>query len=312
VGYVVQGIAISPDSKLLATCGTDELHVPLKAKTVPRMPDKPGMIVLWDLETLKPVQVLDGSKDCMSVAFSPDGKLVAGGRKYRGARVWNVKTGLDTNTLYEPGGGHQEVYVESILFSWDSRLLIYGAHDKARVWDLRTEELVWVIDDKTSRIRRVALKPNSNELATAGRDESILVFDIGIGRYVREVQVKIENRLEGTARYIWQVSYSPDGNYLACVDLNSDVWLFDTQAYKGEKVWNAELCTSFAFSDDGRFIALGGKKIALYELKSQKQVAELPGGQHLSFSPDGKTLITSGTDLQLNVWDVPTVLAKNG
>jgi WD40 repeat protein len=160
VGYVVRGLAVSPDSKLLATCGTDQMHVTkeimLERAKRKRLPKRPVMIVLWDLAMLKPVHVLDGSKDCMSVAFSPDGKLVAGGRLQRGARVWSVTTGLETATLYDPirlddGQAH------SIQFTSDSKKLVYGFDARCRIWDIaRTDNgrfSSWFLCDMGYRLR---------------------------------------------------------------------------------------------------------------------------------------------------------------
>jgi WD40 repeat protein len=58
---------------------------------------------------------------------------------------------------------------------------------------------------------------------------------------------------------------------------------------------------SFAISPDGKLIACGGTQvIRLYELATGKRIRELHGGRKqlgivsLTFSPDGKTLISSG------------------
>jgi WD40 repeat protein len=319
VGYPVESLAISPDRKLLATCGRGEMHTTIQVlrdpKKRPRFPDKPGMIVLWDLETLKPMHVLDGSKDCLCVAFSPDGKSIAGGRKHRGARVWDVKTGLDTNTLYDVADPSGDNNVDSLQFSGNSKRLVYGGLQRARVVELGTEELIR-IEDLRGRVNKVALKPNSSILALAGQDDGILLFDIGARRYVSEVEFEIKTELKGTAKWVWRIAYSPNGQYLACLDKNSAFWLFDSTQYKAEQVWQFELCRSFAFSPDSKFIALGGPKVRIFELDTRNLVIELPGNmnsqQDLVFSPDGQMLATTAPNLLVNLWDMRAVQpAKN-
>jgi WD40 repeat protein len=302
VGYPVAGLAISPDSSLLATCG----RAPLRAV---EFPDRSPRIVLWDLSKFLTVHVLDGSKDCLSVAFSPDGKLVAGGRKDRGARVWNVQTGLDTNTLSDKTVVQGDQRVESIQFTADSKKVVYGGHWRARVFDLETEQLLWGFDDERGRASKIAIKPHSSIVATAGQDEGILLFDIESGKFVREIKFEIKTELKGTAKYVWQIAYSPNGEYLACVDKNSTVWLFDTHRYHGTPVWNNELCRAFAFSPDSKRIALAGKTIQLFDVASHELVHTFPGGPRLVFSPDGKTLVSTGA--HLNIWDLRTVLEAN-
>ena len=52
-------------------------------------------IVLWDLETGKPVRVMDDSHQCMTFATTSDGKWVLGGR----ISLWEVATGKKAITM---------------------------------------------------------------------------------------------------------------------------------------------------------------------------------------------------------------------
>ena len=73
----VNALAISPDSRLVATGGQD------------------GIVRLWDTATRQPVGTpvnVDGSY-LYSVAFSPDGRLIAAGSDVGTVRVWDVATG---------------------------------------------------------------------------------------------------------------------------------------------------------------------------------------------------------------------------
>ena len=73
----VNALAISPDSRLVATGGRD------------------GIVRLWDTATRQPVGTpvnVDGSY-LYSVAFSPDGRLIAAGSDMGTVHVWDVATG---------------------------------------------------------------------------------------------------------------------------------------------------------------------------------------------------------------------------
>jgi hypothetical protein len=89
-------LAASPDGKTLATGGCGAF----KGQQIFRNCTE-GMIFLWDLET----QQLRGSpfkgheKVVLSLAFSPNGKLLASGSEDQTINIWDVKSGKVLQTL---------------------------------------------------------------------------------------------------------------------------------------------------------------------------------------------------------------------
>ncbi|KAG8917975.1 hypothetical protein FRC00_013008 [Tulasnella sp. 408] len=88
----------------------------------------------------------------MSIAFYPDGKLLASGSEDNIIRLWDAKTGAPVG---EPLRGHDDG-VNSIAFSPDGKLLASGSEDNTiRLWDAKTgapvgEPLKGSLDDLRS------------------------------------------------------------------------------------------------------------------------------------------------------------------
>jgi WD40 repeat protein len=74
----------------------------------------------------------------MSVAFSPDGKILASASHDKTIKFWDVATGMERATLKGPKA------VRSVAFSPDGRMLVVagGSIDnepgELKVWDIAT------------------------------------------------------------------------------------------------------------------------------------------------------------------------------
>ena len=90
------------------------------------------VIYLWDAKTGKEVRQFAGPELlARTLAFSPDGKLLAAGRSDGHIRLWRV----DTGTVLRDLPAHDQA-VTALAFSPDGRLLASGARDTTiLLWD---------------------------------------------------------------------------------------------------------------------------------------------------------------------------------
>jgi WD40 repeat protein len=174
---IVAALAFAPDGRLLASGSYD------------------GTIILWNfpsgtkVATIQPhglavIGLKDGEKwhsskhtsaSVCSVAFSPDGKLLATGGTDGTVRVCVVESRSLVNTL--------EGYAESawpVVFSPDGQLVAAGSYDrKVRFWEVATGELKMTLEGHAAYVFAVAFSPDGTLLATGCRDTLVRLWDIG-------------------------------------------------------------------------------------------------------------------------------------
>ncbi len=292
--HIMWSVTFSPDGKLLATGGTD-------------MPEdnKPVAVVrLWELGTGQEVATLRGeplTNPVSSVAFSPDGRVIAAGSQSPGLKrfgpnmkdadngevqLWELATRRVRLTLALHAGP-----VYGVAFSPDGKTLAAVGGDlqsrigELRLWDLQPGKLKVKIVSRAAPFRAVAFSPDGKILVT------------GAGDRANPLEQEVENVTE---LKLWEVA---SGKEIASL-----------KGHRGPVY-------AVAFSPDGTILASAGGdlgkrlgELKLWDVATRKELASLEGHRDelraVAFSPDGKLLASGGYDKTVKLWDVQKILGQ--
>ena len=165
---------------------------------------------LWDLSTGAPKMLLNTHSDQVyTLAFSPDGQLLAVGDSAGSVHIWSdIARGKELHVL--PGDLEE---IHSLVFSPDGNLLAVGGNDWViHVWDPRNGTLVAGQAFQAGHLIDVSLgKPSL--LVSNGGGTAVQVWDLA---------AHAERPPSGLVSKPLAVACSPDGRWIAMTNADPD------------------------------------------------------------------------------------------
>ncbi len=240
-----------------------------------------------------------------SVAFSPNGKIIAACSGDGTIRLWETGTGRQIHELK----GHSNV-VSAITFSPDGTTLVSGSWDGTiRIWDTAqgTQITALSVKDKVFNYLSLALSPDGKKLAAGSDQQMILLWDIQTSACVKE--------LKSRGRYITAMAFSPDGNTLAVGSSGTnyrkiELWDANTGELSRTLEGHKEGIRSLKFSPNG-MLASGSDdgKVKLWITTEKKEYYTFKiecDVDSVAFSPDGNILAIGAKDGKIRIIDIAT------
>jgi WD40 repeat protein len=315
-------LRISPNGRVLATSGRGI-----------------SAVQLWDLSASRKSTTLRPIAPVISIAFSPDDRLLAAGGNDgtisilesatgRLQRSWKAQdTGIISALAFSPDGsqlasaqpeairlwdvsngqllrdlgGHAEVADTLVFHPTRPRLYASGA-GVIKEWDLSAHREV--IDDVRTPVMAIAVSPDSRWMASGSADGNLRTYDVESGSRLRS--------WSGHAANIRAVTISPDSQMVASGsdDNTIRIWraadgqLLRTLTGHTGRIW------SLAFDPNGgRLISAsedGTVRIWEWPSKASPAIIQTHAGW-VAVSPDGHTVLTlRRNDKAIQLWDIGT------
>ena len=263
-------LAFSTDGKIFASGGTDTT------------------VQLWDSTTGESLATFTGHfSNIDALAFSPDGTTLASGSSGGSVLFWNIKTGQPLQTRIT---GHS-AWVHAVTFYRGDSSTLASAADNGIItlWDLETSQKTTLQTKSTIDRKRfpycfpylsLTFSLDGTKLASSGvvvanssepwLDYVIRLTDVSNGRELAT--------FPGGGSHL---TFSPDGKIVAGTRSNGTI-----------RLWNTEMAKTL--------------DIPLSDPNDDPEKRHQPVFTTLTFSPDGKKLVSGTVGGSVQMWDVET------
>ncbi len=328
---ILNGYSERPSSVEKAEFSPDEAKIVTVAKG-------DFSIRLWDAETGEEIWKIYAEAETEAATFTKDGKYIVTGGEDKKIRVIDAQTGDVLKVLPEIAS------VEGLQISNNGKLLATGNEaGQLKIWDISKELNEWPTQpmhtmvqgfdnsyngvdraeqDNEADINQVDWSVDDSFITSASRNKTVKRWSV---KDLAKGDSALLNTYTGHPGTIKCGRLSPDNKYIVAGSgqpADGTVIVWDVQSGEAVQTFtypNLRIIETVEFTPNGDFLFVGGTELQehgdgrIYVYKTTDLTNENPepvliyptfSQEYLYFSKDGKTLLVSGSDGALRVFDV--------
>jgi WD40 repeat protein len=289
-----RALSFSPDQRTIAGTGGVEIK-------------------LWNATSGQELQTFAGSKlGVDSVAFNPDGKILAVGNSDNSIILWDSVNRQEGRVLK----GHVSP-VSAVAVSGDDKVLAsalaagvagIGREDTIKIWDPVTGQLVRSLIGRNSG-HSIGLSKDGTRLVSGSSGVSLSLWNVSQAKAQREIDIRRESRFVPD-----RVALSPDGKLIAGGGRDNAIKLWDADT--GRELFtltgHRKSIRDLVFSPDNKLLASASQDadVKVWSVTTGQEMKTLTahsgGVSAIAFSADGKKLASGSQDRMILIWDIAT------
>jgi WD40 repeat protein len=269
-------------------------------------------IYLYDAQTRQPAGRIDTGGAVSSIAFSPNGTLLAAGSFSNDVQLWQANGSELVRTLQAPAG-----QVNWVAFSPDGTLLAVASSDALiRIWNVADGTLIQTLAGHSGPVGSVAFSPDGKSVASGASDGSVHIWSVEGGIST--------NSVVGAEGGVTRVVFSADGSTVAFSSGDGVVRLWQINGGQVPTTLTGHLgaITDLTFNPGGALLASASTDgtVRLWQIADGKLLTVLPGNigalSSIAFRPDGRQLIAFSYGGAFRLWSLaalfPTEACTDG
>ena len=287
---------VTPDGSAIAIVKAFYLQLSREYNVELRIEDAMSGEELTKIRWIEPMQ---DSTCCLTV--SPRGDVVAVGTRSGKVRVLDRRDGKELKSTELDRGE-----LQSMTFSPAGDRIALAGRRAVKQWKWQEDDLI-SFGDLARGGQVVAYLSDGDQLLVGADDQhAARIFDAHNGDLKQILQGKSGHYYYGS------VGISPDNKRVA-VPGQQEIEVFDLSTGQVERTLSGgRRPSSTAYSRDGQLLAWGsGSTVHVVDLSTGKQLNDRFEGHgepayELTFTPDGKQVVSAGMDGDIRIWDAAT------